>query len=261
MTPASCVRAPDSSATAVREPLVETAKPWNRPLAMFAAASPTISWSGCTSSPRRAAKLDAVAIVSVSDTIVMPIAATNSGPTSARLVHGTAGVGTPAGSVPTVRTPSSASPSTAETMVVPTTATSTAGITRVTRGRIRRTARQPTPTASVAAWVSSRWDTKARQLLHESVGVGREAEQLGELTDDDRDREAVHVADLDLARQQIGDEAELRDAHRELHGADEQREHPGQRDGAVGPTPGEQRHQGREDQRRDRRVGAEHQDA
>ena len=76
----SWLLAPDCSATAVREPLVDTAKPWRNPAAMLAAPRPIISWSGRTSSPRRAAKLDAVAIVSVSDTSVMPTAATSSGP-------------------------------------------------------------------------------------------------------------------------------------------------------------------------------------
>ncbi len=47
---------------------------------MFAAPIPTISWFGSTSSPRRAANADDVAIVSVSDTSVMPTAAMSSGP-------------------------------------------------------------------------------------------------------------------------------------------------------------------------------------
>ena len=36
-------------------------------------------------------------------------------------------------------------------------------------------------------------------LADEPAGIGRKAEQPGELADDDRDAEAVHVADLDLA--------------------------------------------------------------
>ena len=94
-TPVSWVRAPDCSATAVRDPLVEMAKPWKRPAAMLAAPIPIISWSGSTSSPRRAAKLAAVAMVSVSDTRVMPTAAMRRGPTSLTLVHGSDGAGTP----------------------------------------------------------------------------------------------------------------------------------------------------------------------
>ena len=64
-SPVTWLLAPDCSATAVREPLVDTAKPWKNPAAMLAAPMPIISWSGSTSSPRRAAKLDAVAMVSV----------------------------------------------------------------------------------------------------------------------------------------------------------------------------------------------------
>ena len=94
--------APDCSATAVREPLVDTAKPWKNPAAMFAVPMPIISWFGSTSSPRRAAKLVDVAIVSVSDTNVMPIAATSIGPTSPKSVQGRAGRGRPSGRAPTV---------------------------------------------------------------------------------------------------------------------------------------------------------------
>ena len=49
-------------------------------------------------------------------------------------------------------------------------------------------------------------------LVDEPVGVGGEAEQLGELADDDGDGQAVHVADLDLLGEQAGDEAELAEA-------------------------------------------------
>ena len=61
---------------------------------------PTISWFGSISSPRRAAKEVAVAMVSVSETRVMPSAATSIGHTSAALVQGTDGAGTPCGSGP-----------------------------------------------------------------------------------------------------------------------------------------------------------------
>ena len=48
-TPVSWVRAPDCSATAVREPLVLTGKPWKKEAAMFAAPIPIISWLPRTS--------------------------------------------------------------------------------------------------------------------------------------------------------------------------------------------------------------------
>ena len=155
--------APDCSATAVREPLVEMANPWKRPEATFAAPMPTISWSGSTSSPRRAAKLVAVAIVSVRETRVMPTAAMSSGTTSSVLVHGMLGDGTPCGSAPTVTTPSAAaSPSAAHTAVAPTTATRIAGTFLVMRGRTSSTSSTPTPISSVVVLVSSRWSKNWR---------------------------------------------------------------------------------------------------
>src|SRR5258708_30511031 len=67
VTPVSWVFAPDRSATAVRDPLVLTGNPWNRPAARFAAPIPIISPLPRTSWPVRAANPDAVAIVSASD--------------------------------------------------------------------------------------------------------------------------------------------------------------------------------------------------
>ena len=95
--PASWLLAPDCSATAVRELLAETANPWKKPAAMLAEPMPIISWFGFTCSPRRALNEVDRAIVSVSDTSVMPTAATSSGTTSPMSVHGTSGVGQPLG--------------------------------------------------------------------------------------------------------------------------------------------------------------------
>ena len=79
-TPVSCVFAPACSATAVRDPLVLTGKPWKRPAAMFAAPIPIISPLPSTSWPVRAANADAVEIVSASATRTIPTApATSSG--------------------------------------------------------------------------------------------------------------------------------------------------------------------------------------
>ena len=44
--PVTWLLAPDCSATAVREPLAEIAKPWKRPAATLAAPTPIISWFG-----------------------------------------------------------------------------------------------------------------------------------------------------------------------------------------------------------------------
>jgi hypothetical protein len=57
----------------------------------------TISWSGSTSSPLREARIVTVAIVSISDTSMMPTVPTRSGPTSDHFVYGSAGTGTPLG--------------------------------------------------------------------------------------------------------------------------------------------------------------------
>ena len=104
-SPVTWLLAPPCSATAVREPLVETGKPWKSPAKALAAPIPIISWLASTSSPRRAAKLVEVAIVSASDTSVIPIAAASSAPMSLRATDGNCGRGSPCGSDPTVDTP------------------------------------------------------------------------------------------------------------------------------------------------------------
>ena len=99
------------------------------------------------------------------------------------------------------------------------------------------------------------------RLVDEAVGVRREAEQLGQLPDEDGDRQAVHVADLDLLGEQVGDEAELADTESDLDRADHQGHHPGERDRGRRIAGHEQRRDGREDQRRHRGVRPEHEDA
>ena len=84
----TCERDPACSATAVRDPLVLTGKPWKKPAAMFAAPIPTISWLPRTRSPRRAANADAVDMVSASATTAMATAPRNSGGTSAHVTAG-----------------------------------------------------------------------------------------------------------------------------------------------------------------------------
>ena len=161
-TPVSWLFAPDCSATAVREPLVEIANPWKSPAAMFAAPMPTISWSGSTSSPRRAAKLVAVAIVSVSETSVMPNAAIEQRHDVARLRStGCSASGRPAAARRPCRRPRPPGRAAADSAVAPTTATRMAGIRVVTRGRSSRTASTDRPTSSVVVFVWSRPSTNA----------------------------------------------------------------------------------------------------
>ena len=53
---------------------------------------------------------------------------------------------------------------------------------------------------------------EADHLAQQGVGVHREAEQLGELPDQDGEREPVHVADLGRPGQQVRDEPEAEHA-------------------------------------------------
>ena len=163
-SPVTCVLEPACSATAVREPLTEMAKPWNRPAPTLEAPTAIISRFASTSSPRRAAKLEDVAMVSVSETSTMPTAAAASVARSLALVQGNEGVGSPDGSVPTVFTPSAARSKAAETTVAATTATSTAGIFFEMRGSPSSSASVPRPTRSVVVFVWSRFEKKAPTL-------------------------------------------------------------------------------------------------
>ena len=226
---------------------------WRRPI-------PIISWSGSTSSPRRAAKLVAVAIVSVSDTSVMPTAAISSGPTSPAFVHGKARRRHPLRErADGRRRRGRQSPSTAETTVAPTTATSTAGSRCVTRGSTSSTRehRQPDGERGRVRLVEA--VEERPHLVEERVGVGREAEQLRQLADDDRDRRARSCS-RPAPPWRAG-----RRRTRACPGRGRSRSSPtsiasmpASAIAVAGSPPDEQRGDRGEDQRRDRRVGAEH---
>ena len=94
-------------------------------------------------------------------------------------------------------------------------------------------------------------------LVEEAVRVGGEPEELRQLADDDRDRQAVHVPHLHLLGEQVGHEAELPQPEPDLHEPHEDGEHPGQRDRGSGVPAREQRGDRRQDQRRDGRVRTE----
>ena len=152
-SPVSCVFAPACSATAVRDPLVLTGKPWNKPAPTFAAPMPIISLLPSISWPVRAANAEAVEIVSVSDTSAMPRApATRSGRSETGL--GQVGEGSPSGRVPTSETPWLERSSAEVAAIAATTATSTPGMRGRQRWRIRISARLATPTAAAAATAS-----------------------------------------------------------------------------------------------------------
>jgi hypothetical protein len=95
-TPVSCVRAPARSATAVREALVLTGKPWNNPAARLAVPMPIISWLPRTSWPLRSAKAVEVDMVSASETTAMARAPPASGRTSDQGTVGIVSGGKPA---------------------------------------------------------------------------------------------------------------------------------------------------------------------
>ena len=104
-TPAICVFMPACSATAVREPLVLTGKPWKKPAATFAAPIPIISWFAETRWPVRAANAEDVEIVSTRATSAMPRAPGMSLTMSPTDTRGMSKGGNPCGSVPTTDTP------------------------------------------------------------------------------------------------------------------------------------------------------------
>ena len=81
-SPVTWVRAPLWKATAVRDPLVLTGKPWKNPAAMLAAPTPTISRFPSISAPVLSANTEAVEMVSVRETREMPSAPANSRPRS-----------------------------------------------------------------------------------------------------------------------------------------------------------------------------------
>jgi hypothetical protein len=102
---------------------------------------------------------------------------------------------------------------------------------------------------------------EAFELRDEAVRVDREAEQLGQLADENRQREPVHVADHRRLGQEIRHEAEACDAADHHDRPDDQPEHRGERHGARRVAV---RTQERKDRRRDHRpergVRAENED-
>ena len=148
------VFAPACSATAVRDPLVLTGKPWNSPAARFAAPIPIISFCPSISSPLRAANDDAVEMVSVSDTRAIPSAPPTSNPMSDSAMSGTVRGGNPWGSTPTTSTPWPARSKASAASTEATTATRTPGAFGSQRCRLTITTSPNTPMARAAPTVS-----------------------------------------------------------------------------------------------------------
>ncbi len=85
------------------------------------------------------------------------------------------------------------------------------------------------------------------ELGTEALGVRREPEELGQLAHDDEEGETVHVADLHLTREQVGDEAEASYPQPDLDESDDDGEHPGQRDGTMHVATRQQWHKSSKD--------------
>jgi hypothetical protein len=81
------------------------------------------------------------------------------------------------------------------------------------RRRPRITAIPASPTASAALFVSPPNQAlhKAPCLRQQTGAAHREPEQLGKLTDDDRDRDAVQIAKMHRTREQFGHEPQTGD--------------------------------------------------
>ena len=84
----------------------------------------------------------------------------------------------------------------------------------------------------------ARWPTSSR---NGPSLIDREAEELGQLADQHRQRNAVHVAVADRLGQQFGDEAQPRDARQDADQPRDDRHHAGQRDGASGIAAGQRK--------------------
>jgi hypothetical protein len=152
--PVTWLLAPFSAATAVRDPLVLTGNPWKKPAAMLAAPTPIISRSPSTSDPLRAAKTDAVEIVSANDTRAIPIAPTTRSHRSSSGTIGTVNGGTPSGIGPTTVTPWDSRSKTFVAAIASSTATRTPGTRGSACWKPRIRTRPATPTARDAQIVS-----------------------------------------------------------------------------------------------------------
>ncbi len=198
--------------------------------------------------------------MSASATRAIPSAPSDRSHRSETWTEGSVNGGNPLGSTPT--TSSSPARSKAVTATIPSNAAiSTPGIRGASRRVTRITASAVAPIARACGHGLAVPDAAQERpgLREESLRVGREPEQRRELPDDDRQRDAVEVAVPDRHRQEIGDEAHVREARHRAQHPHQDREHPGQGERSVRIT-GREREDHRGDQRRERRVRSEDED-
>ncbi len=99
-------------------------------------------------------------------------------------------------------------------------------------------------------------------FINQPVRVDREPEQLRQLADEDGEREAVHVSDLGRLREKVGDEAELENAGEHGDRADHESKHGGVADGGLrASVRGHEWYKCCGDHRAERRIRSEDQDA
>ena len=213
-TPVSWVLAPARSATAVRDPLVLTGKPWKSPAARFAAPIPIISWLPSTSWPVRAANDrrggDRVGQGHQRDAQAPRRTAA---PRSDQPTRGMVSGGKPLRQRPDQARPRGRR---GRRRVAATIASDDhdqhAGHLRqpALQDQDQRDAADPDRGGGGDRLAVGQPLDEADELADQAVGVDREAEQLRQLADQDGQREAVHVADHGGLGQQVGDEPELR---------------------------------------------------
>ena len=186
----------------------------------------------------------------------------NRGGTSPQLTVGIVNGGKPCGSTPIVSTPWDSRSNALTRRAASTTTTSTLGTLGMQPVQQQDAGQRADPEDGGRRLASpcASPDTKARASATSPFGIDGEPEELGQLADDDRQREPVHVADLGRLRQQVRDEPEPGQPGDHHHHADHHRQHRRERDGPSGVTVGEQeRGDRRRDHRAQRRVGTEHQ--
>ena len=100
----------------------------------------------------------------------------------------------------------------------------------------------------------------SHHLAQWSVRAHGEAEELRDLAHHHGQRDAVHVAVTDWFRQQLGNEAETREARSHAHHTGHDRHHSAKRDGALRVAARKRQH-GCQDHSRERRVRSEDKNA